>query len=469
MARSLLERIRALEGSIVKDGGLAGQDSVSASDGDGARAHKPVTGCVVDEGVHSQSFTAWGFEEVETPYGNCRFRKQTFDLCTHYAGHRFAELQHVSPTVLERVAKASLPVERLRFYDTETNGLGTGAGTMPFLHSLGYFEEDELVVMQYFVHDYDAESAVLFAMEQAHLTEPCVIVTFNGKSFDWPLLQSRRRLRGMGELDFPQLDLLHPSRRLWRRELSRVGLQDIERGVLLHHRLEDLPGSEAPKRYFEFLDTGDYGRIAPVLQHNLADICTLVSLQIRISQLVSGHALATASSTYVALASWAHSWQDEVAAAALFRKAIDLGDQDFEAHWLYSLLLKRGRKLEDAVKTWCDMVTKFPESIEPLVELAKYDEHRTKDFSKALQWVEEAIRRGTPERARFQGDVLTARERLDMPYRVGGIGLSESRGVTGVTAEADAVVAVLVYRRERIRRKMETKNDESLANLGGLV
>lgn len=177
------------------------------------------------------------------------------------------------------------------YFDTETTGLSTGAGTVVFLAGLGHLEGKELVVRQLLLPDYPHEAALLriVAAELAALPR---VVTYNGRGFDMPLLTTRltvhRLFREMAALPERHDDLLPVARRLYRRPLGGARLADVEAGVLGVVRSGDCPGSEVPSRYFSYLRGGSPDLLTAVLDHNLQDIVSLALLEAEIVQMRSG-------------------------------------------------------------------------------------------------------------------------------------------------------------------------------------
>ena len=174
-------------------------------------------------------------------------------------------LRRILPDGFERV----LDPGRWLFLDTETTGLAGGTGTYAFLVGIAWWEKGGLAVEQYFMRDYVEEPSLLLGLA-ARLAERRVLVTFNGKSFDWPLLQTRYRITRAALLEDPDahLDLLHPARQLWSLRLKSVALSELERHVLGFERGYDIPSETIPQRYFEFLRGGPAEPVAEVFQHN---------------------------------------------------------------------------------------------------------------------------------------------------------------------------------------------------------
>ena len=177
-------------------------------------------------------------------------------------------------------------MKKCLFLDTETTGLSGGAGTVAFLVGAAWVEDEELVTEQYILGDHSDEPEMLLRLGEL-LKRFDTAVTFNGKTFDMPLLESRYtlcRLRDhWRELD--QLDLLHPARRVWKLRLQSCRLAHLEERVLGVRRENDLPGSEAPERFFRYLQTGDFSLLEEVIAHNLQDVITLAVLLVKLAQL----------------------------------------------------------------------------------------------------------------------------------------------------------------------------------------
>ncbi len=178
--------------------------------------------------------------------------------------------------------------EQWLFLDTETTGLAGGSGTYAFLVGIAWWEGGGLEIEQFFMREYSEERALLFALRERIVEHP-VVVTFNGKSFDWPLLETRYRMSR--KISVPNLrahlDFLHPARNLWRLRLGSVRLSELERHVLGWDRGGDVLSGLIPQIYFDYLRGGPPERLVPVLNHNQMDLRGLAALSSRILSLLS--------------------------------------------------------------------------------------------------------------------------------------------------------------------------------------
>jgi uncharacterized protein YprB with RNaseH-like and TPR domain len=178
----------------------------------------------------------------------------------------------------ESAAALSDPQQWL-FLDTETTGLAGGTGTYAFLVGVAWWDAGGLQVEQFFMRDFGEEHSLLLALGE-RLRERPVLVTFNGKSFDWPLLETRYRMTRaiQAETLRAHLDLLHPARQLWRMRLQSVRLTELEKHILGWDRGPDLWGAMIPQLYFDYLRGGAAEPLADVFRHNQHDLRGLAAL-----------------------------------------------------------------------------------------------------------------------------------------------------------------------------------------------
>ncbi|HTX14808.1 MAG TPA: ribonuclease H-like domain-containing protein [Candidatus Baltobacteraceae bacterium] len=173
------------------------------------------------------------------------------------------------------------------FLDTETTGLAGGTGTYPFLVGIAWWDAGGLEVEQLFMREHSEEQSLLVALAE-RLAERRVLVTFNGKSFDWPLLETRYRMTRAIRPPAPRahLDFLHPARNLWRLRLGSVRLAELEKHVLGWNRGPDVMSELIPRIYFGYLRGGSPDPLVPIFHHNQMDLRGLAALANRVLSLV---------------------------------------------------------------------------------------------------------------------------------------------------------------------------------------
>jgi uncharacterized protein YprB with RNaseH-like and TPR domain len=173
---------------------------------------------------------------------------------------------------------AGVDFRRVLYLDTETTGLAGGTGTVPFLVGLAWFEDRSLRVHQLFLRRLGEEAPMLRVLAE-RMAESSCLVTFNGKSFDWPLLRTRFVLNRVPvPTELPHLDLLHCSRRVFKHRGSGTRLVQLEEHILGHRRVGDVDGALIPDLYFRFLRGGSSAALTPVLEHNANDLLLLAAL-----------------------------------------------------------------------------------------------------------------------------------------------------------------------------------------------
>ncbi len=284
------------------------------------------------------------------------------------------------------------------FLDLETTGLSGGAGTLAFLVGLVHLDGDNLTLHQYLLEDPDAEAEML---EDVHglLKRFTGLVTYNGKTFDLPLLETRFIIQGITEplpLEY-HLDLLHTARRFWREELPSCQLKEVEKGLLGIERVGDVGGWEIPEIYFRFLRSGRENLLKPILTHNAVDIKSLVALTVKAAETVSGNLdgeTARPAEKFILGRIMEEMEDHDLAVIHLEEAAGGLsGDVRYQAMRSLSLIHKRRLCWNEAGGVWEVMIRECPLGPFPWIELAKRHEHRVKDLERALMIVEEAMER----------------------------------------------------------------------------
>jgi tetratricopeptide (TPR) repeat protein len=289
-----------------------------------------------------------------------------------------------------------LQLSQLAFLDTETTGLSGGTGTYAFMVGLGRFVDGDFHLALFFMQNPGEEAALLEAV--ANFLAPCAaLVTFNGKSFDAPLLRTRYALNSIPcPFDgFAHIDLLPLARRLWRDRLPSRALKYLEEHIMAAPRShEEVPGYEIPWLYFDFLRTGDARPLNRVFYHNAMDVVAMAALLSLTAGLLAdphGSDLEHGQDV-IALARLfedLNRWDD---AALLYERGLKttLPEADFwqAVRRLSTLQRKRG-DMETALRLWKQAADEG--HIYAHVELAKYYEHSRRDPAAALQWTRSAI------------------------------------------------------------------------------
>jgi uncharacterized protein len=222
------------------------------------------------------------WSSVPTPHGPLHTVERWLEPDHHHGsapvqGGLFSQPGTLAALIRD-AALGPLDLSRALYLDTETTGLAGGTGTVAFLIGLARFDDGVLVIEQLVVPELGAEAPVLGRLAERIAAASCVI-TYNGKSFDWPLLRTRFVLSRMQPPALPcHIDLLHVSRSLWKPRMATLRLRDVEREILAFERHDDIDGAEIPERYFEYLRGESADRLVPVLEHNQNDLIALAAL-----------------------------------------------------------------------------------------------------------------------------------------------------------------------------------------------
>jgi len=300
------------------------------------------------------------------------------------------------------------------FLDTETTGLSGGSGTYPFLVGLAWWDGGGLEIEQLFMREYSEERSLLFALRE-RIAERPVLVTFNGKSFDWPLLETRYRMSRKLSLPTPRahLDFLHPARHLWRLRLGSVRLSELERHVLSWDRGADLLSGLIPQIYFDYLRGGPPERLVPVLNHNQMDLRGLAALSSRILSLLSdAENLGEDGLELFGVSRICEKRGEDVRARSLYEKSIASflpTEADRVARRSLARLAKRQGDFELACELWKDALGNSRHGYEAYEQLAIYYERKAHDPEQAREIVQQAL--NELRRALQAGDIAPG------PYR----------------------------------------------------
>lgn len=339
-------------------------------------------------------------EVVETPFGRHFETEKLYGRHKRHGSYEISDLIDLPVNLLESLSGGAIPRAHPKtwaFLDTETTGLAGGSGTYAFLIGVGSIGEDGFRVRQFFMRDYGEEPSVLHSLG-AHLARFDVLITYNGKSFDQPLLETRytmcRAPHPFARME--HLDLLYGARRLYKIRLESCRLVNLENQILGVEREGDVPGELIPYFYFEYLRTQLAFRLIPVFHHNALDIVSLACLTGVIPAAFQDpeNLRPRHGADLLGLARWLHMSGRREEGHRLMRRAIDMGLPD--QHLFRALFdagsLEKKLGLEDAaLATFTDLsLSPNPYRVRAYDELAKYYEHRERNFAMALECVRAA-------------------------------------------------------------------------------
>ena len=300
---------------------------------------------------------------------------------------------------------SDLDLAEFAFLDTETSGLSGGTGTYAFLVGVARFVDGEFRLQQFFMRDPAEEPALLEGL--ANFLAPCkALITFNGKSFDAPLLTTRYSLHRIPVpyKNYSHIDLLPLARRLWRDRLPSRALKYLEENILgLARSTDEVPGYEIPWLYFDYLRTGDARPLGGVFYHNAMDVVAMAALLAHINNMLEtpydGHV--QHGLDFIALAKLFEDLGHWDEAARLFERGLEwsplsaeekqgLTESDFGlAVKRLSILQKKRGDLNEAIRLWQAAAARG--HLYAFIELAKHYEHKLRDVKTALQWTRSAL------------------------------------------------------------------------------
>ncbi len=354
----------------------------------------------------------WFIEEWSEGEVVCNDFGQHFQMERLFAAHKqhgsadvgaLADLPHDLLDAVGENEIAPAPPHRWAFLDTETTGLMGGSGTYAFLIGVGRITPEGFKVRQFFMREYMEERSVLAALH-AHLNDFDVLITYNGKSYDQPLLETRYQMtRHKAPFSrLAHLDLLHGARRLWKLRLDSCRLMQLEEQILGVYREGDLPGEMIPYVYFEYLRSHEAQRLVPIFHHNAIDILTLACLTAIVPaafRSTDSESLARVGvrrgEDLAGIARWLVAAEEHEQALALFKRAVEAGLPDrllFRALWDIALLEKKLERPHAAVRVFTELAgCRNDYRVCALEELAKYYEHEERNYGIALEFTNQAL------------------------------------------------------------------------------
>lgn len=337
-------------------------------------------------------------QDAVTPLGNVYQISQQYDI--HY---QHGLVQFDAPLNLHYLREwgrtapeKSAQIDQLIFLDTETTGLAGGAGTFAFLVGLGLWKADGFQLIQLFMRGPQEEPAMLAALSQI-IAPYSTVVTFNGKSFDIPLLNSRHLINSIPTpfVDMAHLDLLPLARRLWRNRLPSRALGSLERDILGVARSgEEIPGWMVPQMYVEYLQSGDARPMQGVLYHNAMDVLSLAALLHYDAHLLENPLEIQPSEglDLVAIAQIYEEMGDLAKSIELYEAGLNAGLPRpifIQTLHRYASIYRKQESWPQAIELW-RRAAEF-QDLDAAIELAKFYEHRERSPQTALRWTDDAL------------------------------------------------------------------------------
>ena len=351
-----------------------------------------------DQPTYTEDWQRAGLTLVENDFGVLFKRVVTYPLHYKHGHYELRELFDAIQLWEESGKEHPYAVtfnDTLVFFDTETTGL-KGVGTHIFL--LGFLETDEeqFTLTQYILADPSNEAALLF--ESKLWQRAVTIVSYNGKSFDWPQLETRWTLN---QAHIPrlrpqkQIDLLHSTKRLWKNDLEKMKLTTIEQEKLGFHRQGDIPGFLAPVIYLDAVKSGQPDTLLKVLHHNEWDLLSLITLYIHSTRLLFNEQMQDSATTYTNIGKWFNDLKlkdtgmDVLSAVT---ENFDIAETGL-AHYYLAFEQKRAAQFEQAAKSFSSALRTIdiPYKIKAYEQLAIIAEHHLKDYEEAITYTQSGI------------------------------------------------------------------------------
>ena len=328
-------------------------------------------------------------DEPKPAPADCYRRTDRFPLSS------FCDMRHLQANLLSDIYGLPFPKgirpQDFLFLDTETTGLSGGAGTIAFEVGLGYVSGEHFVVEQFFMHDYPEEVFLLEEAAKLMRSFPA-IVTFNGKTFDVPLLQNRFVMNRIADRPSIALhaDVLQAARRVLKLRLGRCTLQRLEADVLGVSREDDLPGDQVPQTFFRYLKNQDFAPIERILEHNRQDVVSLAQLFFFLCKLYAKPEIATHTIDLFSMAKAMEKHGNHASAKKCYRLSAQ-GAQRANAYRALATQEKRSGATARAIRLYTTMLAHGDDPIKACEGLAMLYEHQCKNPEQALVYTRQAL------------------------------------------------------------------------------
>jgi uncharacterized protein len=322
-----------------------------------------------------------------------------YSLDGRYGKVRLGEWRDLHPETLAVIggsdALAALDPQKMLFFDSETTGLAGGTGTIPFMLGFGFFSEQVFQVKIFLLQDLDREGEFLAAVDEFLASGNfSATVTFNGKAFDFPLLETRYILqrRRFPLLQSPHLDFLFPARTIWKNTFDSRKLGYLGEMLLGISRSDDIDASSIPALYFDFLRSGDLSAIEPVIEHNAMDLVGLAAVVLLGARYLADYSLTADEGEILGLGMLCERAGLLEKAEAFYRIAQDASgraDVKERAVRRLSVLLKKKKLYQEALKLW--EILSAGNDLQAFREISVHYEHRERNYYQAVEIVEKAL------------------------------------------------------------------------------
>jgi uncharacterized protein YprB with RNaseH-like and TPR domain len=361
-----------------------------------------------------------------------QFIENPYNLDTRYGKITISSGLQIGGDILACLSKddsfRELDLSTSLFIDLETTGLSGGTGTIPFNVGMGYYKDDKFRVVQYFLGDLSEEDRMIQEMAQFFSDMNFQsLVTYNGKNFDIPLLETRfilyRQPFPLGDL--PHLDFMYPARNLWKHKYDNCRLSYLAQEVVQTGRTEDIPSAEVPWRYFQYLQTGNYDLIEPILYHNQEDILSLLGVVIAGASIFieEGEDCLADAMDFFGAGNIMEKLGDTEKSVQFLERALD-GDLSDDVTTMAKMKLsyhfKRNQEWDKAVAIWRE-ITSLEEittgQLFSFRELAMYLEHKEKNYEEAIKIAEEGYVLSRGSSTYYEQDFEHRRARLKLKLK----------------------------------------------------
>ncbi|MFD2445811.1 ribonuclease H-like domain-containing protein [Bacillus sp. CGMCC 1.16607] len=331
----------------------------------------------------------------------CFIRKKSFPLQFQHGRYQLGEYLNAVESwnhshLNHPLSTKGFQAEQLFFFDTETTGLGGGVGNTIFILGHAALNKQEIILTQHILPHPGAEIPLYYSFLSQVDYE--TLVTYNGKSFDWPQVKTRHTLirDHVPKLpEFGHFDLFHSSRRMWKHRLERMKLAIVEKEVLGVNRTDDTPGFLAPMIYFDYVERKDPEGMFKMLHHNESDILSLITLYTHLSYQILGKDQNQTVKEKFEVGRWFNAL-GEISSAKEVYEEIENKNDVVSTHSQLHLgyVYKKQKNVDESLYYFQKVVTSKgnPDiQIEACIEVAKIWEHHFKDFNKAIHYCDIAL------------------------------------------------------------------------------